>query len=85
MNFYPYASINMVQAMVYVDARTSRILDMVVAKYGLKSKSEAIELVSRCYGVDVLGLELRSEFNWKASVVVRERGANGCFNDVVSS
>ena len=45
---------NMVQAVIYIDEQTNRILNVVKAKYGLKDKSAAISLVVREYGEDIL-------------------------------
>ena len=52
----------MVQAMIHISEQANQILNIVKAKYNLKDKSEAIELVSLEYGEDILQPELRPEF-----------------------
>jgi len=39
----------MVKAIVTIDERTNRIINMVKAKYGLKDKSQAINLIAQQY------------------------------------
>ena len=52
----------MVQAVINIDERTNRILNIVKAKHGLKDKSEAINLVVGEYEENFLEPELRPEF-----------------------
>jgi len=52
----------MVQAIIRIDDETNRILNIVKAKYGLKDKSEAIDVMARQYQEDILEPELRPEF-----------------------
>ncbi|MBI5798007.1 DUF2683 family protein [Candidatus Woesearchaeota archaeon] len=52
----------MVQAMVDLEEKTNRVLNVVKAKYGLKDKSRAIDLVVQKYGESILELELRPEY-----------------------
>ena len=43
----------MVQAIIKISERTNRVLNIVKAKYGLKDKSEAINLVAKEYEEEV--------------------------------
>ncbi len=52
----------MVQAVVNIHDETNRVLNIVKAKYGLKDKSAAIELVVAEYEENFLEPELRPEF-----------------------
>lgn len=52
----------MVKAIVTIDERTNRILNIVKAKYGLKDKSQAINLVAQQFEACVMEPELRPEF-----------------------
>ena len=52
----------MVQAMININENVNRILNIIKAKYGLKNKSEAINLVVNEYGVNILEPELRPEY-----------------------
>jgi hypothetical protein len=51
-----------VKAIVTIDERTNQILNMVRAKYGLKDKSQAINLIAQHFEENVLEPELRPEF-----------------------
>ena len=52
----------MVQAMIQINDQTNRVLNIVKAKYGLHTKSEAIDLVVEQYKEELLEPELRPEF-----------------------
>lgn len=52
----------MVQAMIEIDERTNRVLNIVKAKYGLKDKSQAITLVVGNYEENTLEPKLRPEY-----------------------
>ncbi len=52
----------MVKAIIDIDDRTNRILNIVKAKHGLKDKSQAINLMAQQYEVWVMEPELRPEF-----------------------
>ena len=56
----------MVQAMVHIEEQTNRVLSIIKAKYGLKDKSEAIDLVVRKYEEVILEPQLRPEYIEKA-------------------
>lgn len=52
----------MVQAMINISEKANRVLNIVKAKYGLKDKSEAINIMAEEYENDVMEPELRPEF-----------------------
>ena len=52
----------MVQAFIDITEKTNRILNILKAKYGLKDKSQAINLMAEQYEQDLLELELRPEY-----------------------
>lgn len=52
----------MVQALVQIDENTNRVLNVVKAKYDLKDKGEAIELVVSKYIEEENEPELKPEF-----------------------
>jgi len=56
----------MVQAFINIDDHTNRILNIIKAKYGLKDKSEAIDLMATQYEEDILEPEIRPEYIEKA-------------------
>lgn len=52
----------MVQAMININEEANRVLNIVKAKYGLRDKSEAINLVVKEYEENSLEPELRPEY-----------------------
>ncbi|MFB3888809.1 MAG: DUF2683 family protein [Candidatus Bathyarchaeia archaeon] len=52
----------MVKAIVTLDDRTNRILNILKAKYGLKDKSQAINLMAKEFEACLMEPELRPEF-----------------------
>ena len=52
----------MVKAIVTIDERTNRILNVVKARYGLKDKSQALNLMAKQFEECVMEPELRPEF-----------------------
>ncbi len=52
----------MVQAIINIDEKTNRILNILKAKYGLKDKSQAIDVMAQQYEEKILEPELRPEF-----------------------
>ena len=51
-----------VQAVINISDRTNRVLNMVKAKYGFRTKSEAIDRMATEYEEELLEPELRPEF-----------------------
>ncbi len=64
----------MVQAIVDIDDKTNRILNIVKAKYDLKDKSQAIERITKEYGEEILEPQLRPEYVKKLRDIQKERG-----------
>ncbi|MDR0373586.1 MAG: DUF2683 family protein [Nitrososphaerota archaeon] len=52
----------MVKAIVEIDERANRVLNIIKAKHGLKDKSQAINLMARQFEECLLEPELRPEF-----------------------
>ena len=52
----------MVKAIININDRTNRVLNIVKAKHGLRNKSDAINKVVNEYGRSLLEPELRPEF-----------------------
>jgi len=52
----------MVQAIVNINEKTNRVLNILKAKYGLRDKSQAIDLMAQQYEEEVLEPELRPEY-----------------------
>ena len=52
----------MVKAIVNIDKKANRILNIIKAKENLKDKSEAINLIIEQYEKEILEPELRPEF-----------------------
>ena len=56
----------MVQAIIDIDEHANRVLNMVKAKFGLRDKSQAINLMAEQYETEILEPELKPEFVTKA-------------------
>lgn len=63
----------MVQALVKIDENTNRVLNVVRAKYGLKDKGKAIELVVQKYIDEENEPELRPEFIKKIKLIESQK------------
>ena len=61
----------MVQAFINIDDHTNRILNILKAKYGLKDKSSAIELMATQYEEEILEPELRPEYVDKVKKIMQ--------------
>ena len=62
----------MVQAMIEIPKEVNQILNIVKARYGLKTKSEAITKVVAEYGSEILEPELRPEYIEKLKKIEKE-------------
>ncbi|MEK6981864.1 MAG: DUF2683 family protein [Candidatus Micrarchaeota archaeon] len=60
----------LVKAIIDIDEHSNRIFNIVKAKYGLKDKSEAIELVAQVYEEQVLEPELKPEYETKIKKII---------------
>jgi len=63
----------MVQALVEIDENTNRVLNIVKAKYGLKDKGEAIQIVVERYIEEENEPELRPEFIEKIKQIEKQK------------
>lgn len=63
----------MVQAIINVDERTNHILNIVKAKFALKDKSQAIEVMAQQYEEGILEPALRPEYVKKARRIMRQK------------
>lgn len=61
----------MVQAVIDIDENTNRVLNIVKAKYGLRDKSQAINLVVNEYEQTALEPQLRPEYKSKIEQIVK--------------
>ena len=59
----------MVQAVIKIDERLNRVLNIVKAKYGFKDKSQTIEYVIEKYESAFLEPELRPEYKEKLETI----------------
>jgi len=64
----------MVQAVINIEENANRVLNIVKAKFGLKDKSEAINLVVNEYEQNALEPELRPEYVEKLHKIKKEKG-----------
>lgn len=64
----------MVQAVINIDERVNRVLNIVKAKYGLKDKSQAIALVVSEYEGSFLEPELMPGYIKKLKRIEKEKG-----------
>ncbi len=62
----------MVQAVVDISKHANRVLNIVKAKYDLKDKSEAIDIMAEQYEEQVLEPELRPEYIEKAKKIQKQ-------------
>jgi hypothetical protein len=60
----------MVQAVIEIDDRVNRVLNIVKAKFGLKDKSQAINLVVNEYEQSFLEPELRPDYKKKLDGII---------------
>ncbi len=63
----------MVQALITISDHTNRILNIVKAKYDLRDKSEAIDVMAEQYEEEVLEPELRPEYVEKAMKIQKQK------------
>jgi hypothetical protein len=63
----------MVKAIIDINDRANRVLNIVKAKHGLRNKSDAINKVVNEYGRSLLEPELRPEFIEKIKKIQKEK------------
>ncbi|MBR9701300.1 DUF2683 family protein [Candidatus Pacearchaeota archaeon] len=61
----------MVQAVINIEEKNNRVLNIVKAKFGLKDKSEAINLVVNEYEQNSLEPQLRPEYKIKLTNIMK--------------
>ena len=61
----------MVQAVINIEENTNRVLNIVKAKFGLKDKSQAINIVVTEYEQSFLEPELRPEYKIKLVKIIK--------------
>jgi len=64
----------MVQAIIDIEDETNRVLNIVKAKFGLKDKSEAINVMAEQYEQELLEPQLRPEYAAKLQRIKKEKG-----------
>jgi len=64
----------MVQAIINLGEHEDRILNILKGKFGLKNKSDAVNLVIEKYGEEFLEPELRPEYVNKLKKIKRQKG-----------
>ena len=64
----------MVQAIININEHANQVLSIVKAKFGLKDKSEAIEIMAQQYEEEVLEPELRPEYVERLTRIMKEPG-----------
>lgn len=64
----------MVSAMVDIKEHTNRVLNIVKAKYGFRTKSQVIDFVVNEYEQEFLEPELRPEYVEKLNRIEKEKG-----------
>ncbi|MFH0978594.1 MAG: DUF2683 family protein [Candidatus Woesearchaeota archaeon] len=64
----------MVQAIIRIDEDTNRVLNIVKAKYGLKDKSAAINIMAHQYKEELLEPELRPKYIEKLKKLEKQKG-----------
>ena len=63
----------MVQAIINIKENTNRILNILKAKYGLKDKSQAIDIMAQQYEQEILEPELKPAYIEKAKKIMKEK------------
>jgi len=64
----------MVQAIININDDANRVLNIVKAKFGLKDKSKAIEVMAQQYQQDILEPALRPEYLEKLKRIEKQKG-----------
>jgi hypothetical protein len=62
----------MVQNIIHIQDKEDRVINIVKAKHGLKTKSEAIALITQTYEKNFLEPELRPEYLEKLKKIEKE-------------
>jgi len=62
----------MVNAMINISEHTNRVLNIVKAKFDLKTKSEAIDVMAKEYEADLMEPQLRPDFVERMKAIEKE-------------
>jgi len=75
-NLYIYGvyMVYMVQAMIDINEKANQVLNIIKAKYNLKDKSEAINIMAKKYEENCLEPELRPEYVERLNKLEKEKG-----------
>ena len=63
----------MVQAIININDEANQVLNVIKAKYGLKDKSEAINMMAKQYDEELLEPQLRPEYLKEAKKIGSEK------------
>ena len=63
----------MVQAIINIDEKTNRVLNMIKAKFGLRDKSQAIDMMAKQYEEEILEPQLRPEYKAKLARIRKSK------------
>ncbi len=63
----------MVQAIINIDERTNRVLNIIKAKYGLKDESAAIDFIVAEYEEEMLEPKLKPEYIEKLKKIEKQK------------
>ena len=63
---------NMVQAIINIQDETNKVLNIIKAKYDLKDKSQAIDMMAKEYQEILLEPQLRPEYVKKAKNIMKQ-------------
>jgi hypothetical protein len=66
----------MVQAIININDNANRVLNIVKAKYGLKDKSQAIEIMAEKYAEGILEPKLKPEYLNKLKNLEKQKGTS---------
>ncbi len=64
----------MVQAIINIEDEANRVLNIVKAKFSLKDKSEAINMMAQQYERELLEPQLRPEYAEKLQRIKKQKG-----------
>jgi hypothetical protein len=66
----------MVQAIICISDESNQVINVIKAKYGLKDKSEAVDLMAKQYNEIILEPQLRPEYVKKIEKISKEKTIN---------
>ena len=66
----------MVQAIINIEDKTNRVLNIVKAKFDLKDKSEAINVMAEQYEQELLEPQLRPQYVEKLKEIKKQKGTH---------